>query len=135
MWRCFRFGKQRQRTRAPDLCWLYQRFARENSREARGLNLLRRWLSSEQRAQFEADGYFDVTGCDSSRRYRIYQGTAANVIELDETGARRTGWCFMPVGDLVAGDVMLAQKIALETNEHGALAVAQQFLGPFLARA
>ena len=122
-------------SRARALCWLYQRFAKENSPEARGLNLLRRWLSSEQRAQFDADGYFDVTGCDSGRRYRICQSTAANVIELDETGARRTGWCFMPVGDLVAGDVMLAQKIALETNEHGALAVAQQFLGPFLARA
>jgi hypothetical protein len=91
-------------------------------------------LSSEQRAQFEVDGYFDVTGCDSGRRYRIYQSTATNVIELDETGARRTGWCFMPVGDLVAGDVMLAQKIALETNELGALAVAQKFSGPFLTR-
>jgi hypothetical protein len=121
-------------SRARALRWLYQIFIRENDPGARGLSLLRRWLSSEQRAQFEANGYFDVIGCDSGRRYRIYHGTATNVIELDETGAQRTGWCFMPVGDLVAGDVMLAQKIALETNELGALAVAQKFSGPFLTR-
>ena len=35
---------------------------------------------------------------------------------------------FMPLGQLVAGDVMLAQKIALETNESAALAVANRFL-------
>ena len=34
----------------------------------------------------------------------------------------------VPLGYLVAGDVMLAQKIALETNEFGALAVANSFL-------
>ena len=33
----------------------------------------------------------------------------------------------MPHGNLVAGDVMLAQKIALETNELEALAVANLF--------
>jgi hypothetical protein len=38
-----------------------------------------------------------------------------------------TGWCFVPRGPLVAGDVMLAQKIALETDESGALAVAKNF--------
>jgi hypothetical protein len=121
-------------SRARALRWLYQRFARDKNPEARGLNLLRGWLSSEQCAQFEAKGYFDVIGCDTDRRYRIYHGTATNVIELDEKGAHRVGWCFMPVGNLVAGDVMLAQKIALETNELGALAVAQRFSGPFLSR-
>jgi hypothetical protein len=33
----------------------------------------------------------------------------------------------VPTGNLVAGDVVLAQKIALETNETGALAVANRF--------
>jgi hypothetical protein len=37
------------------------------------------------------------------------------------------GWCFVPRGQLVPGDVMLAQKIALETNETAALAVANRF--------
>jgi hypothetical protein len=36
-------------------------------------------------------------------------------------------YCFIPKGDLVPGDVMLAQKIALETNELAALAVANRF--------
>jgi len=36
----------------------------------------------------------------------------------------KMGLCFAPVGPLVRGDVMLAQKIALETNDHSALAVA-----------
>ena len=35
--------------------------------------------------------------------------------------------CFVPSGGLVAGDVMLVQKIALETNEQTTLAVANPF--------
>jgi hypothetical protein len=95
--------------------------------EARGLRLLREWLSAEQRAQFDAKGYFDVTGCDSGRRYRIRRGTNMNVYEIDQSGRARAGWCFVPDADLVSGDVMLAQKIALETDERGALMVAKGF--------
>jgi hypothetical protein len=93
------------------------------SPEARGLRLLRNWLSSEQRAQFDANRYFDVIGCDSGRRYRIYYGMS-NVHEIDAAGCPKVGRCFLPDGRLVAGDIMLAQKIALETNEFGVLAVA-----------
>jgi hypothetical protein len=95
--------------------------------EARGLTLLREWLSPEQRAQFDAERYFDVIGCHSGKRYRIRYGTSANVDELDDAGVPRMGWCFVPNAYLVAGDVMLAQKIALETNERAALAVANRF--------
>jgi hypothetical protein len=35
-----------------------------------------------------------------------------------------TQWCFAPQGDLAVGDVMLTQKIALETMEWKALASA-----------
>jgi hypothetical protein len=38
-----------------------------------------------------------------------------NIHELDGAGRPRVGWCFAPKGYLVAGDVMLAQKIALES--------------------
>jgi hypothetical protein len=100
----------------------------ENTREARGLRLLRDWLSPHQREQFDTKGYFDVVGCDTGRRYRIHYGTTTNVHEIDETGRPRAGWCFVPIGYLVAGDVMLAQKIALETCESRALAVANGFL-------
>jgi hypothetical protein len=95
--------------------------------EARGLRLLREWLSPAQLAQFEAHKYFDVTGSHSGKRYRIRHGTGTNVHELDDAGRLRDGWCFVPRDCLVAGDVMLAQKIALETDEPRALAIARRF--------
>ena len=99
-------------------------------REARGIKLLREWLSPEQFAQYDARSYFEVTGCHSGKRYRISHGNSMNIHELDGAGRLRFGWCFAPKGYLVAGDVMLAQKIALETDERGALAVANKFSVP-----
>src|SRR3979411_791281 len=96
-------------------------------REARGLELLKEWLSPEQFAQYDANSYFEVSGCHSGKRYRISHGTSMNIHELDGAGRPRVGWCFAPKGHLVAGDVMLAQKIALETDERRALAVANKF--------
>jgi hypothetical protein len=96
-------------------------------REARGITLLREWLSPMQRAQFDASKSFDVVGCDSGRRYRILYGRVTNVHEIDDSGQPVTGWCFVPSEHLVTGDVMLAQKIALETNERTTLAAANRF--------
>lgn len=93
----------------------------------RGRRLLLEWLSETQRIQYEERNYFEVTGCHSGKRYRIRHGTGTNVYGLDDAGKPRTGWCFVPDGYLVAGDVMLAQKIALETDERGALAMANTF--------
>ena len=109
---------------APDFRYVY------GEREARGLELLKEWLSTEQFAQYDAKSYFEVTGCHSGKRYRISHGTSMNIHELDGSGRPRVGWCFAPKGYLVAGDVMLAQKIALETDERGALAVANRFFVP-----
>ena len=102
-------------------------YLRPSISEQRGLKLLREWLSKEQLAQYDAHRYFEVIGCQTGKRYRIYHGNGANVIELDDAALPRTGWCFVPGDNLVAGDVMLAQKIALETDERGALASANQF--------
>ena len=96
-------------------------------REARGLGLLKEWLSPEQFAQYDAKSYFEVTGCHSGKRYRISHGNSMNIHELDGAGHPCVGWCFVPKGHLVAGDIMLAQKIALEIDERGALAVANRF--------
>ncbi|MHC2438775.1 hypothetical protein [Bradyrhizobium sp. USDA 4451] len=96
-------------------------------KEARGIALLSRWLTSEQRSQFERYKRFDVIGSDSGKRYRICYGTSTNVYEIDNTGSVAVGWCFRPIGSLVAGDVMLAQKIALETNERATIMVAKPF--------
>jgi len=108
----------------PSFCYGYW------EREARGLELLKEWLSPQQFAQYDAKSYFEVTGCHSGKRYRISHGTSMNIHELDGAGCPCVGWCFAPKGYLVAGDVMLAQKIALETDERGALAVANKFFVP-----
>ena len=97
------------------------------AREARGIALLREWLSPAQRVQFDASKYFEVVGCDSGWRYRIHYGRVTNVHQIDEAGQPVRGWCFVPSGGLVAGDTMLVQKIALETNEQSTLAVANRF--------
>jgi hypothetical protein len=71
-------------------------------REARGLELLKEWLSPEQFAQYDAKSYFEVTGRHSGKRYRISHGTSMNVHELDGARRPRVGWCFAPKGHLVA---------------------------------
>ena len=95
--------------------------------EARSRNLLRQWLSADERELFNAKGYLDVIGCHSGKRYRIYYGVVSNVRELDEDGKPRLGVCFAPEGALPVGDVMLAQKIALETHEQSTRALANCF--------
>ncbi|MGY3393419.1 hypothetical protein ACVWW6_006010 [Bradyrhizobium sp. USDA 3311] len=94
--------------------------------EERGEKLLREWLTPEQLAQYDARGDFEVRGEASGRRYRIVRGASFNVLELDSKGRIGARICFMPEGDLVFGDMMLAQKIALETNERAALDVANR---------
>ena len=95
--------------------------------EARGLELLRSNLSPAQSAQFAKHQCFDVIGGKTGNRYRIRHGRQMNVEQLDRRGRRICGWCFFPRGGLVAGDIMLGQKLALELFELEALAVAQRY--------
>jgi hypothetical protein len=99
------------------------RRSRRNADE-RADDLLRSWLTWEQRRQWRSSREFEVTGCDTGTRYRITQSAVMNVQQLDESGRCIARWCFMPKGELARGDVSLAQKIALETMERKALAVA-----------
>jgi hypothetical protein len=92
--------------------------------EERGLALLRSWLTPEQSEQFDLKQEFEVVGRDTGTRYRITAGTQMNVIQLDDGDRYVARLCFGPAGGLVTGDIMLAQKIALETMEIQALAVA-----------
>jgi hypothetical protein len=73
-------------------------------------------------------GYLEVVGDATGKHYRIYPGAAMNVCEIDEKGRPISGLCFLPAGELPIGDVMLAQKIALESFENGVLAVAKRFV-------
>jgi hypothetical protein len=80
--------------------------------------LLREVLSPEQRAQYDSKGFFDVTGGQTGTRYRIRTGSQINVEELSRH--RRT-LCFVPKGGVPMGDILLAQKLALELMEEDAL--------------
>jgi hypothetical protein len=92
--------------------------------DARALALLRSWLTPEQDRQWADRGEFDVVGGDTGTRYRITYRAVMNVHQLDDAGRPVKQWCFAPVGNLATGDVLLAQKIALETMERQALALA-----------
>ncbi len=87
--------------------------------------LLRAWLSPEQLADLDRKGCFTVTGGDTGCTYRIDRGAAQNVWLLNDAGQVVKNFCFMPGGGLCQGDVMLAQKLALETRETEALRVAR----------
>jgi len=95
--------------------------------ERKSLTLLREWLSPGQLSQYEKDKTFETIGSKTGKRYRIKQGNQQNVFELDEKGQPVRGLCFVPSGFLASGDVMLAQKIALETDEETAITVALPF--------
>jgi hypothetical protein len=91
----------------------------------RAQELLRSWLSSDQRVQYDTQGFFEVVGSDTAKRYRIYRGHVFNIQELDADGEETFAWCFTLHG-FATGDVNLAQKIALETFEKKALAIANR---------
>jgi hypothetical protein len=86
--------------------------------------LLTEWLSPAQLAQYARKGHFEVTGCHSGKRYRIRSERQMNIDELDERDRVVAVWCFVPEEMLPIGDIMLAQKIALETDEYASLAIA-----------
>jgi hypothetical protein len=94
--------------------------------EKRAVALLRSWLTPEQEKQWQACGDFEVIGCDTGRRYRITYRAVMNVHQLDADGHPVQQWCFTPKGGLAVGDVLLAQKIALETMEIKALEIANR---------
>jgi hypothetical protein len=102
---------------------------RELRREAeeKGLVLLSSWFTPEQAAQLMSRREFEVVGSDTGTRYRITTKPGGmNVHELDGTGRTVMRWCFGPAGLAVSGDILLAQKIALETMEEQARAIANR---------
>jgi len=94
--------------------------------ERRAQELLRTWLSIDQCEQYDAQGFFEVVGSDTGKRYRIYRGHVFNIQELDAFGEEAFAWCLTLHGLFATGDINLAQKIALETFERRALAIANR---------
>ena len=96
--------------------------------EVRGQELLRSWLSPEQRRQYDQRGSFEVVGSDTGKRYRISKGDIFNVQELDDRGVQVRAWCVTANG-VPIGDINLAQKIALEAFESEVLRIANRSSG------
>jgi hypothetical protein len=84
--------------------------------------LLAEHLSPEQLRELDSKRGFTVTGGKTGVRYLIGQGCVSNVYVLDKHGHVIANMCFGPAAkqegpfrqELPEGDVMLAQKIALE---------------------
>jgi hypothetical protein len=94
--------------------------------ETKAERLLLDWLSPDQKQQYQENKSFIVVGSDTGRRYRIMPGRAYNVMKLTDGDQADGKICFQPSGAPAIGDIMLAQKIALETREREALAVANE---------
>jgi hypothetical protein len=109
------------------IAWAIRDAYLKSRAESRGLQLLEDNLSDKQLHQYRTRGYFYAVGCISGNRYRIAYGTVQNVVQLSRSGQPELGRCFMPKGDLVAGDCMLAQKIAIENCEQEMLRAALPF--------
>lgn len=90
--------------------------------ESRAEALLLAHLTPEQRDQYKRDGTFEVRGNASNRRYRIAARYFNGVTQLNKKGRATHRLCFYPgrIGSymLPLCDIMLAQKVALETNEY-----------------
>ncbi|HEY1244223.1 MAG TPA: hypothetical protein VGF29_05260 [Hyphomicrobiaceae bacterium] len=99
---------------------------RRTEAHERGMRLLKDNLTPAQLQQYTRYGYFEVIGGKTGKRYRIRHGRSMNIDQLDKNGRRVCGWCFFPEGNLVTGDVMLAQKAALELFEVDALKIANK---------
>ena len=82
---------------------------------ARSRALLDRALTPEQRHDLFARGYFHVKG--KRFRYRIREGRSGNVDALDASGCVISRFCAHPLGQVPVYDVMLAQKLWIETDE------------------
>ena len=99
-------------------------FEPRETAEQRSMRLLRAHLNALQRRQFDELGWFDVVGGQSGRQYRVFRAYVTNVQEVGTDGACVQVLCFSPRGHLPLGDVLLAQKVALELFEGDALAAA-----------
>jgi hypothetical protein len=93
----------------------------------RGMQLLFEHLTPVQRDQLMRSGHFDITGGTTRSAYRIHNRRMVNVEVLQDGQAIKL-LCFQPMGGLVQGDVLLAQKLALELFESETLSVANRHL-------
>ena len=97
----------------------------------KSIALLKEWLSPEQLEQYERDGYFEVVGGSTGTRYRIRRPLPFNIDILLQDGSVDDRICVEPQSQstmrpMADGDILLAQKIALEKNEAETLKIANR---------
>jgi hypothetical protein len=95
--------------------------------EEKSIELLKSWLSPQQRREYKKTLAFCVIGSDTGTHYRLVSEPSYNILELDTEGAL-TGqkFCVVPAGHVTMGDQLLAQKIWLETDETRTLKIANK---------
>jgi hypothetical protein len=126
-------GREGWRTAAVSIGLTIVRFVRKffgpsarSLARARSLRLLEENLSPNQLEHFSKRRFFHVVGGTTGNHYRISYGTSMNVSQIDKNGFAVRRLCFYPQHALPEGDVLLAQKLALELFELDALTVANK---------
>jgi hypothetical protein len=94
-----------------------RKLVRENARR-----LLVEALHESQREELERDGYFHVETKDGTRRYRLSPGSAP--LRVHGEDGRRWSYCIHLDYGYPNDDVVLAQKLLLETDEEAFLEIA-----------
>lgn len=89
----------------------------------RARDLLYSCLTEQQRADLEGPRRCFRVVSDMGGIFEIEPKQMHNVFALDHTAKRVEEWCVTPQGDFPVHDVMLAQKLALETDS---LALAER---------
>jgi hypothetical protein len=88
---------------------------KQREADKRAEELLVKNLDKEQRKQFEKEGKFKVVLHDG-KFFEIYKGWSGNVRELSKDGKPIARLCIHPQERVPLADLMLAQKLMLETN-------------------
>lgn len=92
----------------------------------RARQLLVAMLDREQQEEFAKNRSFIVHTKDRQRRYQVTYGTAGNVLLLNPAGQTIAKFCIHPEEEVPTPDVMLAQKLLLETDEQQFLKIANK---------
>jgi hypothetical protein len=104
------------------------REARMQVADDRARALLLSCLTEEQRVEFEAAGIFHVTS-KTGRRFRLEWRWSANLIEEVERDGRWRDeglYCVHPRIEVPTADSLLAQKLWIESDVDGLLAIANR---------
>ncbi len=90
--------------------------AQRDEVELRARNLLLSCLTPEQRAMYEKEFKFRVVS-NLGNVFELHRKRMHGVFKLDMQGNRIEEWCVTPHGRIPVDDILLSQKLMLETDE------------------